>query len=147
MLRKRFKGLPEHVINYFFFVAEEVRELMAAMGFRTIDEMIGRSDLLDKERGDRPLEGQGPRLHEVFHKPEVGPEVAIRHVERQEHPIADVLDRDADRAGARRARDRRRRSTIEARDPQRRPHGRAPCCPAKSRSATATRACRTTPSR
>ena len=49
VLRKRFKGLPEHVINYFFFVAEEVRELMAAMGFRTLDEMIGRSDLLEKE--------------------------------------------------------------------------------------------------
>ena len=63
VLRKRFKGPPEHVINYFFFVAEEVRELMAAMGFRTIDEMIGQSDLLDKQRRDRALEGEGPRFH------------------------------------------------------------------------------------
>ena len=50
VLRKRFKGTPEHVINYFFFVAEEVRELLAAMGFRKFDEIIGRSDLLEKAR-------------------------------------------------------------------------------------------------
>ena len=94
VLRKRFKGLPEHVINYFFFVAEEVREMMAAMGFRTLDEMIGRLRPPRQERGDRPLEGEGPRLLALFHKPEVRTEVADPHVERQDHPIADVLDRE-----------------------------------------------------
>ena len=57
VLRKRFKGAPEHVINYFFFVAEEVRELLAAMGFTQLDEIIGASDLLEKRRDDRALEG------------------------------------------------------------------------------------------
>jgi glutamate synthase (NADPH/NADH) large chain len=62
VLRRRFTGQPEHVVNYFFFVAEEVRELMAQMGIRSFDELIGRSDLLDMKRGHRALEGQGPRF-------------------------------------------------------------------------------------
>ena len=57
VLRKRFKGTPEHVINYFFYVAEEVRELLAAMGFTHLDEIIGDTDLLEKRDDDRPLEG------------------------------------------------------------------------------------------
>ena len=61
VLRKRFTGQPEHVINYFFFVAEELREIMAQLGFRTLDEMIGRVDRLDMRRARRPLEGQGRR--------------------------------------------------------------------------------------
>ncbi|MDC4226325.1 MAG: glutamate synthase-related protein [Candidatus Manganitrophus sp.] len=63
VLREHFTGQPEHVVNYFFFVAEEMRELMAELGFRTFDEMIGRTDLLEAPR-DRPLEGAGPRLHQ-----------------------------------------------------------------------------------
>src|SRR5437868_7238902 len=50
-LRKKFTGQPEHVVNFFFFVAEEVRELMAKLGIRAFDELIGRSDLLDMRRG------------------------------------------------------------------------------------------------
>ena len=92
VLRKRFKGLPEHVINYFFFVAEEVRELMAAMGLRTLDETIGRSDLLAKEEAIDHWKAKGLDFTKVFYRPEVGPEVAVRHVERQEHPLAGVLD-------------------------------------------------------
>ena len=57
VLRKRFTGQPEHVINYFFFVAEELREIMARLGFRTLNEMIGRVDRLDMRRARRPLEG------------------------------------------------------------------------------------------
>ena len=64
-LRKRFTGKPEHVINYFFFVAEEVRELMAAIGFRTFDEMIGRTDCPRQGTGHRSLEGARPRFHEA----------------------------------------------------------------------------------
>ena len=58
-LREKFRGQAEHVVNFFKFIAQEVRELMAQLGFRTIDEMIGRSDLLDTQEGDRPLQGQG----------------------------------------------------------------------------------------
>ncbi|HEX2553594.1 MAG TPA: glutamate synthase large subunit [Microvirga sp.] len=93
VLRKRFKGLPEHVINYFFFVAEEVRELMAALGFRTMDEMIGQSDALDRQAAIDHWKAKGLDFTKLFHKPDVGPEVAIRHVERQVHPILEVLDR------------------------------------------------------
>ena len=56
-LRKRFKGQPEHVVNFFFFVAEELREIMASLGVRTLDELIGRADLLEADDGDRALEG------------------------------------------------------------------------------------------
>ncbi|MCB8822414.1 glutamate synthase large subunit [Microvirga rosea] len=93
VLRKRFKGLPEHVINYFFFVAEEVRELMAQMGFRSLDEMVGQSDLLDKNAVIDHWKAKGLDFTRLFLKPQVGPEVAIRHAERQVHPIANVLDR------------------------------------------------------
>jgi len=93
VLRKRFKGLPEHVINYFFFVAEEVRELMAEMGLRTVAEVIGQSDLLDECEAVAHWKAKGLDFTRVFHRPQVGPEVAIRYVERQVHPIADVLDR------------------------------------------------------
>ncbi|KLK90413.1 glutamate synthase [Microvirga vignae] len=94
VLRKRFKGLPEHVINYFFFVAEEVRELMAEMGFTTLDEMIGQSDLLDKNAAINHWKAKGLDFTKLFHKPEVPASVAIRHQERQVHPIANVLDRE-----------------------------------------------------
>ncbi len=57
VLRARFTGTPEHVINYFFFVAEELREIMAALGVRKLDEMIGRTDLLDARHAVRSLEG------------------------------------------------------------------------------------------
>ena len=62
-LRKRFKGQPEHVVNFFFFVAEELREIMASLGVRTIDELIGRTDLLEADDGDRALEGARRRPH------------------------------------------------------------------------------------
>ncbi|KAA2236555.1 glutamate synthase large subunit [Salinarimonas soli] len=93
VLRKRFVGLPEHVINYFFFVAEEVREIMAELGFAGIDELVGRSDVLDREAAVDHWKAKGLDFTRLFHRPEVGPDVAIRHVERQVHPIADVLDR------------------------------------------------------
>jgi glutamate synthase (NADPH/NADH) large chain len=93
VLRKRFKGQPEHVINYFFFVAEEIRELLASMGFASIEEVIGRSDLLDQRAAITHWKAKGLDFSKVFYKPEVGPDVAIRHTERQHHPIDDVLDR------------------------------------------------------
>jgi glutamate synthase (NADPH/NADH) large chain len=92
VLRKRFKGLPEHVINYFFFVAEDVRRIMAQMGFTKLEEIVGRSDLLDKREAIDHWKAKGLDFSRLFHKVDM-PGVAIRHVELQKHPIDDVLDR------------------------------------------------------
>ncbi len=93
VLRKRFTGTPEHIINYFFFVAEEVRALMAQMGFRHINEMVGRSDLLDKDAAIDHWKSKGLDFSDLFFKPEPVKGDAIYNTERQEHKIADVLDR------------------------------------------------------
>jgi glutamate synthase (NADPH/NADH) large chain len=93
VLRKRFKGQPEHVINYFFFVAEEVRELMAAMGFRTFNEMIGQMQMLDKRQVVEHWKAKGLDFSRLFHKPEAPADVAIYHCEPQDHRIHDILDR------------------------------------------------------
>jgi glutamate synthase (NADPH/NADH) large chain len=66
VLRARFTGQPEHVINYFFFVAEEVRAIMAEMGFKTIAEMVGRVDLLDRRR--QTTGRRGPRPSRLLHQ-------------------------------------------------------------------------------
>ncbi|MBN9035333.1 MAG: glutamate synthase large subunit [Rhizobiales bacterium] len=92
VLRKRFKGTPEHVINYFFFVAEEVRELLAAMGFRRLDEVIGRSELLSKEAMIDHWKARGLDFSRVFFKPDA-PREETYWTTRQHHPIDDVLDR------------------------------------------------------
>jgi len=92
VLRKRFKGAPEHVINYFFYVAEEVRQILAEMGFRKLDEIIGQSDLLEKKTLIEHWKAKGLDFSRVFYKPEA-PREAIRWTERQKHPIDDVLDR------------------------------------------------------
>jgi glutamate synthase (NADPH/NADH) large chain len=92
-LRKKFKGKPEHVVNYFFFVAEEVRELMAAMGFRTFSEMIGQSDRLDQRKALEHWKAKGFDFSRIFHKPQMGPDVAVYYCEQQNHQIDKVLDR------------------------------------------------------
>ncbi|MEM1047293.1 MAG: glutamate synthase large subunit [Pseudomonadota bacterium] len=92
VLRKRFRGAPEHVINYFFFVAEELREIMAALGFRRLDEMTGQSDLLDKRDLGDHWKAHGLDFSQVFWKPDVAPEERFNTI-RQQHPIDDVLDR------------------------------------------------------
>ncbi|MBX9451682.1 MAG: glutamate synthase large subunit, partial [Mesorhizobium sp.] len=92
VLRKRFKGAPEHVINYFFYVAEEVRELLAAMGFRKLDEIIGDTDLVAKQEMIEHWKARGLDFSRVFHKPEA-PKEETYWTTRQEHPIEDVLDR------------------------------------------------------
>jgi glutamate synthase (NADPH/NADH) large chain len=91
-LRKRFKGQPEHVINFFFFIAEEVRELMAEMGYRTFSEMVGQSDMLDTERAVGHWKARGLDFSALFHKPDVPKSVAIHHCERQDHGLDKVLD-------------------------------------------------------
>jgi glutamate synthase (NADPH/NADH) large chain len=92
VLRARFKGQPEQVINFFFFVAEEVREIMAALGCRTFDEMIGQSQCLDTERAIGHWKARGLDFGKLFHKPEVPEGVAIYNSERQNHGLDKVLD-------------------------------------------------------
>ncbi|MEW9804393.1 glutamate synthase large subunit [Mesorhizobium sp. ZMM04-5] len=92
VLRKRFKGTPEHVINYFFYVAEEVRELLAAMGFRHIDEIVGDTELLEKRAVIAHWKARGLDFSRIFYKPDA-PREATHWTERQKHPIDDVLDR------------------------------------------------------
>ncbi|MEM7749255.1 MAG: glutamate synthase large subunit, partial [Pseudomonadota bacterium] len=92
-LRAKFAGQPEHVINFFFFVAEEVRQLMAAMGFKTFEEMIGQSDALDKDRAIDHWKANGLDFTKLFYKPKAGKGVAIFNSQRQDHGLEDVLDR------------------------------------------------------
>jgi glutamate synthase (NADPH/NADH) large chain len=91
-LIKKFTGKPEHVINYFFFVAEEVREWMARLGFRSFDEMIGRTDKLDVRAGIAHWKARGLDFTKLFHRPDVGAEVAIHVAEKQEHNLDKALD-------------------------------------------------------
>ncbi len=91
-LRRRFEGTPDNVINYFFFVAEEMRELMAGLGFRTVDEMIGRTDMLDKRKAVAHWKAHGVDLAKLLHRPAVGPEIAIYNCESQDHALDKALD-------------------------------------------------------
>jgi glutamate synthase (NADPH/NADH) large chain len=91
-LIKKFAGKPEHVINYFFFVAEEVREWMAKLGFRTFDEMVGRSDCLDVRRGLDHWKARGLDFTRLFHQPAVEPGTGVRWTERQNHGLDRALD-------------------------------------------------------
>ena len=91
-LRKKFTGQPEHVVNFFFFIAEEVRELMAQLGVRKFDELIGRSDLLDMQQGIAHWKAQGLDFSRVFHQPDVPSSVARRHAEIQDHGLEKALD-------------------------------------------------------
>ncbi len=92
VLRKRFKGAPEHVINFFFYVAEEVRELLAAMGYTSLDQIIGDTDLLEKRAVIDHWKAKGLDFSRIFFKPDA-PREAVYWTERQKHPIDDVLDR------------------------------------------------------
>jgi glutamate synthase (NADPH/NADH) large chain len=92
VLRKKFNGQPEHVVNYFFFVAEEVRALMAELGFRTFDEMIGRSDLIDMSKGVEHWKARGLDFTRVLYQPPMPASVARHHCESQDHRLARALD-------------------------------------------------------
>ncbi|OYO31424.1 glutamate synthase-related protein [Janthinobacterium sp. PC23-8] len=92
VLRAKFSGKPEYVVNYFFFVAEEARQLMAQLGIRTYDELIGRVDLLDKSKAITHWKAQGLDFSAIFHKPETTDGQACRHVENQDHGLEKALD-------------------------------------------------------
>ena len=92
VLRAKFSGKPEYVVNYFFFVAEEVRQIMAQLGVRTYDELIGRVDLLDKSKAVTHWKAKGLDFSRIFHQPETTAHTDIRHVEAQDHGLEKALD-------------------------------------------------------
>lgn len=91
-LRKLFTGMPDHVVNFFTFVAEEVREIMAELGFRKFDDLIGRVDYLDTREVINHWKLKGIDLTNILHKPDVPKNVAIHHVGRQDHGLEKALD-------------------------------------------------------
>ncbi len=93
-LRKKFTGEPEFVENFFRFIAQEVRELMSELGFRTIDEMIGRADCLDIEAAVTHWKAKGLDLAPLLHVPALPPSVARRRVRAQDHGLEVALDND-----------------------------------------------------
>ena len=92
VLRQRFKGKPEHVVNYFFFVAEEARAIMAQLGVRTFNELIGRTDYLDMKKGISHWKARGLDFTRVFHAPAMPADVPRYHVEFQDHGLERALD-------------------------------------------------------
>lgn len=93
VLRKRFTGQPEHVINYFFFVAEEVRELMASLGYRSFNEMVGQSQMLDHAALVAHWKAKGLDFSKLFFKQKADKGQTIFHSEGQDHHLDSVLDR------------------------------------------------------
>jgi glutamate synthase (NADPH/NADH) large chain len=91
-LREKFSGKPEHVVNYFHFVAQEVRELMASMGIREFNELIGRSDLLDMRKGIGHWKAQGLDFTRIFYRPDMPDDVARFNCESQDHGLEKALD-------------------------------------------------------
>ena len=94
LLREKFSGQAEHVVNFFRFIAEEVRELMASLGFRTLEEMVGRSDLLDMRRAVDHWKAQGLDLSAILYRPDVDASVATHCVTTQDHGLEAALDND-----------------------------------------------------
>ncbi len=144
VLRKRFSGQPEHVVNYFFFVAEEVREWMARLGIRKFDDLIGRADLLDMKAGIEHWKAKGLDFSKIFYQPAVPADVPRLHAEVQDHGLAKALDHQFIEL-AKPALEKGEKVTIElpiatSTAPS------APCCRAKWPSATGATVCRTTPS-
>jgi len=92
-LRRKFAGKPEHVVNYFFFVAEEVRQIMAQLGIRKFDDLVGRADLLDTRKGIAHWKARGLDFNRLFAQPKVPADVPRFHCEEQDHKLEKSLDR------------------------------------------------------
>jgi len=92
VLRAKFQGKPEHVVNYFFFVAEEARQIMAQLGIRSYDELIGRADLLDKSKAVQHWKAQGLDFSNIFYQPQVDCRSALYHTGEQDHGLDKALD-------------------------------------------------------
>ena len=92
VLRARFQGQPEHVVNFFFFIAEQVREHMAKLGFRTVNEMIGRVDKIDADIADAHWKAKGIDLSSILYSPTLPSRVARRKMQEQDHGLDAALD-------------------------------------------------------
>ncbi len=92
-LRKKFAGQPEDVVNFFFFVAEDLRKIMAELGFRTVDEMVGRVDCLEQRTDVTHWKAKGIDLSAILHDPPVPRHVSRRNTQAQDHGLEDALDR------------------------------------------------------
>ena len=92
-LRKKFSGKPEHVVNYFFFIAEEVRQIMAQLGIKKFDDMIGRADLLDTRKGIEHWKSSGLDFSRLLAMPDVPADVPRRHIDVQDHGLDKALDK------------------------------------------------------
>ncbi|MDR3370012.1 glutamate synthase-related protein [Rhodoferax sp.] len=92
VLRQKFSGKPEHVVNYFFFIAEEARQIMAQLGIRKFDDLIGRADLLDMRSGLQHWKASGLDFSRLFAMPNVAADVPKFHIENQEHGLEKALD-------------------------------------------------------
>jgi glutamate synthase (NADPH/NADH) large chain len=92
VLRRKFSGKPEYVVNFFFFVAEEVRELMASLGVRKLSELIGRTDLLDTRKGIEHWKAKGLDFSRIFYMPRMPAQVALFNSEKQDHGLEKALD-------------------------------------------------------
>ncbi len=91
-LRKKFEGKPEHVVNLMMFLAQELREYMAQLGFRSVDEMVGHVECLDANDAIRHWKARNVDLSQILHRPEAGPEVAIHCIQQQDHGLENALD-------------------------------------------------------
>ena len=92
ILRKKFSGKPEHVVNYFFFIAEEVRQIMAQLGIKKFDDMVGRADLLDTRKGIEHWKSSGLDFSRLLAVPDVPADVPRRHIDVQDHGLDKALD-------------------------------------------------------
>ncbi|WP_439605988.1 glutamate synthase-related protein [Hydrogenophaga sp.] len=92
VLRKKFSGKPEHVVNYFFFIAEEARQIMAQLGIRKFDDLIGRADLLDMKQGIEHWKARGLDFGRLLALPAVPADVPRMHTQNQEHGLHKALD-------------------------------------------------------
>ena len=91
-LRKRFSGQPEYVINFFFFIAEEAREIMASLGIRKFNDLIGRSDLLDKQKGIEHWKINGLDFSKIFYQPQIKGDLSKYNTESQDHGLQNAFD-------------------------------------------------------
>tara|TARA_B110000046_G_scaffold168264_1_gene186550 strand:- start:5785 stop:10296 length:4512 start_codon:yes stop_codon:yes gene_type:complete len=91
-LRKNFKGTPEHVINFFFYIAEELRAIMAQLGFRTLDEMVGQTHKINANKAIKHYKAKGLDLSSILHRPNAYKEMIVKNTEQQDHNLEGVLD-------------------------------------------------------
>ena len=91
-LRKNFKGTPEHVINFFYYVAEELRGIMAQLGFRTLEEMIGQTHKINSNKAITHYKARGLDLSSILHRPDKYKYMTVRNTEKQDHGLDNVMD-------------------------------------------------------